>query len=631
MSQDIIEKLVKQLKKCDDAYYNSPEPLIPDDDYDKLKAKLTKLAPNHPYLTSVGAPISGPWPKHQHRSLIGSLEKVNNKADFLAWAENKGPFCVSPKYDGSTIVATYNKGKLTALATRGDGTIGENITQNSSRISGVPSKLPEEFSGEIRGEAILLLSDFNNHFAPEGFKNARNAANGKVREQKENELIQHVRVFWFDIIPSDRDLKTELDKWDLIQSLHLTTMDPPHQAMSAEEVWESFELWRDNHRARLDYEIDGLVVKTNDLETQESLGVVSNRPKGAMAIKFPPAQKVTRLLAVEWSRGLTGIIAPTGLLEPVDLGGVTVSRVSLCGVDEIRRLGIAIGDRVVVSRRNDVIPKVEKLASKAPDRTEIPIPTQCTTCGGDLIQNGAYLICQNIDCQGEVYGSLMTWVRELQIKGLGPNIVRELIDLGVTDAAKLYEANVEAFHKACNSVKTGTKVYEAVQSAKDVRLSTLLSGLCIPSLGETNGARLEKHFKTLDAILAASVEDLEGVPGIRTNAKKIVQGLQNKSDLINRLRQVVNIKNLDASGTLAGMSFCITGDLSKPRPIVQEWIRQMGGEPKSGISKDLTYLVTNTPESGTSKNQKADQYGVKKITEEQLYELAGSKPKLSFD
>lgn len=659
--KDLIIRLVTYLKRCDKSYYNN-KPIISDADYDKLRDKLVNLDPQNTYLTSVGAPTSG-RSKIKHKSLIGSLNKCKTKEEFLDWASDKGnEFCLTEKYDGSTVVARYEDGKLVSLATRGNGQVGEDITDNASRI-GVPEWLPKneegwDFTGEIRGEAILKLRKFNKYFVPAGYRNARNAANGKVRDLKDDPLIDHIEVMWFDITPEHWHLEWEEDKWRMIGQLLDFDPDDQFAIMTAEQTWESFERYRDKIRDTLDHEIDGLVVKINSIELQESFGVRSNRPKGAIAIKFPAEEKSSYLIGIEWNRGLTGIIAPTGVLKPVDIGGVTIQRVSLCGIDEIERLDVAVGDEVLVSRRNDVIPKIERVLDRAPTkqvcknlacnasfiaedlktckacsgplklvvRLKSRPPFKCRDCASDLVKNKAYIICANLECQGEIYGSIMTWIQRLNIKGIGQSALRDLISHGVTDVAKLYEADLELFERASRSKKLGAKHYKVVQDSKTVRLGVMLSALCIPSLGRTNGTRLEKEFKRLSRVLSATMDEFSQIRGIKTNAKKIHDGLGRKYDLIVKLCKVLTIKDMDTSGPLAGVSICITGDLSKPRPKIQEWVRDNGGEIKTGVGRELTYLVTNSPSSGTGKNKKADKYGISKITEVDLYKMVGSKP-----
>jgi len=629
MKADLLVRRLQHLSAC---YYDG-RPLVSDAEYDAFRDELELIAPEHQFLSEIGAPagsMSTAWPEHRHVSLIGSLNKIapnsddpdEMKREFLKWAEDKGPILLSEKYDGSTVVATYKNGAMQTLATRGDGIIGEDITINASKLKDVPLRVPDMFSGEVRGEAILFISDFEKHFKPEGFKNARNTANGKVRDQKTTGLQKYIRVLWFDVIPHDRDLELESEKWMLLQRLMRVKCEP--HVMSADETWQMYEYYRDEYRSHLDYEIDGLVAKVNDLDNQESFGITNNRPKGTLALKFPPVKKVTVLKDVIWQQGLTGRINPVAILEPIDLGGVTIRRASLCNIDEIKRLKIQINDKVLVSRRNDVIPKIEKLVEASNNRQLITPPTHWD--GEELVRDGAYLVTMNMDSQGMVFGNIMTWIKVMKMKGFGPAVVRGLIDEGITNIADFYKAGVEIFDKAANSDKTGKKLFETKEKNYEVRLGAFLAGLNIPTLGRTNSTRLEKEFKTLDNVLAADVQDLQGVRGIKTNAKKIKNGLDSRADLIKELRSKLIIADLDESGILAGKSICITGELSHPRALIQDWVRENGGEIKSGVSKTLSYLLTNIPNSGTSKNKKADKYSVPKITEEELYELVGNNP-----
>lgn len=624
MSNERVKELVTLLEAYSEAYYNNSLSLVSDEEFDHLRDELEELDPTNPFLDKVGAPVSGSWPKKTHKGLIGSLRKVTTPDEFKEWVKNHPigtSYALSEKYDGGTIVATYENGKLTCLATRGDGTVGEDITPNAKKIRNIPLTTKADFTGEVRGEAIIRLSVFNEQFKDNS--NPRNTANGKVRAQNDLQT-SHVEMKWFDIIPLDRDIKSEHEKWHLLDTLGFS----PDKALFLDADWvvKTYLDYINQKRSSLDYEIDGLVIKINDLDQQEAMGYQDNRPKGAVAFKFPSIKVTTTLRDVEWGRGLTGRISPVGLLNPVNIGGTTVSRVSLCNLDEIKRLGIKIGDTIVVSRRNDVIPKVEQVLSHAEDSRPIPIPTKCMECNEPLAREGVYLICANLDCQGETYGNLMTWLKTISIKGIGPAALRELINLGITDPAKLHLAPREIYNVAAKSEKNGEKLFEAVRAIKSVRLGTFLSALNIKTLGTTNGQRLEKHFKTLDRVLGCSIDELEKIPGIKTNAKAMHAGLAAKIELIQELNSILDITSLDMSGPLAGVSVCITGELSIPRPKISDWVRSLGGEVKSGVSAGLTYLITDDPNSGSAKNKKADDLKIRKVSEKEFYDLIGRKP-----
>lgn len=629
VTDDDPEVLASQLRAFSAAYYDG-NPSISDSEFDALVDKLRSLDPNNSFLKEVGAPVAtSVWPKRKHSTLMGSLAKVNTKEEFLHWAKDKGDnLFLTEKADGSTVVASYKSGKLVAITTRGDGTEGEDITPNGIQLQNVKQQLPIPFTGELRGEAMMLLSTYTNVFEPLGYRNARNGATGKLRDQKDSGLLKHLEVKWFDVIPTgESDLKTELDKFGFLEECGLQTIARAFSTCTAEQIWERFQEYVDSKRATLDYEIDGLVVKVNDISQQESLGIVSGRPKGALALKFPSVGRETTLLDVIWQRGKTGRFTPVAILSPVNVAGVTIERASLHNMDQIGRLGIAIGDTVLVQRNNDVIPQVVKLIHKGSNRKEITPPETCFVCEAPLIPegtDGVNLTCSDPNCGGNVFGQLMTWVEEVNIMQLGPAMVQALIGAGITTPAKLYTASKQSLSLAMNSEKLGERAFNNIQATRAIGLDVFLSALAIPSLGTTNGKRIATHFKSLSAIMSAPKESFTEVPGIKTNAGKIHKGLTEKKALIEELSQILNISAPEekaTSGKLSGKSFCITGSLSKERSEVEAWIKSNGGEVKSGVSKGLSFLVTDDPTSGSSKNVKADALGIPKITEFTLYEM----------
>jgi hypothetical protein len=286
-------------------------------------------------------------------------------------------------------------------------------------------------------------------------------------------------------------------------------------------------------------------------------------------------------------------------------------------------MGLAIGDTVEVAKAGDIIPQIIRKVKEAKDRRAITFPKNCPICKVTLVRNGAYIECQNKTCEGEKYGALGKWLEKTGVKGIGDSILQDLLD-EINDVADLYEADVNIFIRASRgSAKTGKKVYQAVQATRVLPLAVFLSGLHIETLGSTNGQRIADHFKTLSAVMQATESDLQSIDGIDKNASKIVQGLQRKKKLIARLDTLLDIQDV-VEGAFTGLSFCITGKMQsgKKRSEIETWIKDRGGIIQ-GVSKDLNYLVTDTPDSGSSKNKKADKYGVKKVTEAQLYELEG--------
>jgi len=625
-----LEKEINKLRKWEDAYYNgSPEVSDPiyDAERDRIVALIEEICPNHPYLDEVGAPVPNGsiWPKFTHSEVMGSLFKVNSEVDFRKWGSKKGDtYFLSEKADGCTIVAYYEDGKLVTLATRGDGVIGEDITPNARYFQNVRLTLPDlpkglKFTGILRGEGLLELDAFNKHFAPLGMANPRNAASGKVRDTKNPHLKRHIIVKWFDVITDDVNCKLWVDKYRLVEYFGLETI-AYYTNLTLDEVWGIYHKYVDHRRKNLNYWIDGLVVRIADIAKHNSFGITDKRPKGSIAIKFPATGVESVLLGVEFSRGRSGRIAPVGLIRPVLIDGTTVGRVSMHGSDWIKQMDVAIGDSVVVAKAGDIIPQIIRVMKRPKGREPIIFPKTCLECGLKLVKSGAYIECQNKSCSGETYGAIAKWLEKTGIKGIGDSILRDLIK-DVKNVAELYEADVSTFAKAARgSDKLGRKIFSKVQQTRNINLAIFLSGLHISNLGSTNGQRIANHFKTLDAVMRAKEADFRRIDGISENALKIETGLKSKEDLIQKLQQLLNIQDV-TEGSFTDMSFCITGKLSRKRSEIETWIKSHGGVCKGNVDKNLSYLVTNTPDSGSSKNKKADKYGVKKVTEDDLYAL----------
>jgi len=619
-----LEKAIATLRAWEDAYYNGTplvEDAVYDQERDRVVALLKKAHPTHPYLDEVGAPVPNhsQWAKFTHPTVMGSLFKVNDDTSLKKWAKGKGnTFFLSEKADGCTIVAYYEQGQLTTLATRGDGVTGEDITANARYFKNVRLQLGN-FTGTLRGEGVIRASIFKKHFEPLGLANPRNAASGKVRDTKNPHLKRYVEVLWFDVL-SDEDFETWGDKFRLIESLGLNTI-PYYDDLSLDEAWSIYASYVSKKRGLLDYWIDGLVIRVANIDQHDSFGITDKRPKGSRAIKFPAVGVQTILLDSEINRGKGGRFTPVGLIKPIVIDGTTVSRVSMHGPDWVHAMDVAIGDTVEVAKAGDIIPQIIRVIERPKNRKPVMFPTHCPLCDVKLIRNGAYLECQNKNCEGEQYGVLAKWLDKTGIKGIGDSILQALL-VEISDVADLYEADYQVFSRAAaGSEKIGKKVHRAVQDARTVDLAVFLSALHIDSLGTTNGQRIANHFKTLDAVLQASVSDLQQIDGIDANAKRIIAGLRHKLVLIKRLQRLLDIEDV-SEGKLTGLSFCITGKMKsgKKRSEIESWIKDHGGLIK-GVDKNLSYLVTDSPDSGSSKNAKAGKYGVPKITEAQLYQL----------
>jgi DNA ligase (NAD+) len=565
---------------------------------------------------------------------MGSLDKAssdNCEPEFDAWHKRDGgkgnPLHLSEKIDGCTVVAIYKAGKLATLATRGNGTIGSNITANAPHYKNIPRILPVKGDFVLRGEAGIRLSDFEKH--GEGFKNPRNATSGKLNDTKVDALKRQVTVWWFDIVETniDDDLSTWTKTFDYLKNdLGLPT--PQAKAVTVKQMWKIYHKYADGARAKLDYWIDGLVIRVLNRQKHDALGVQGKKPKGSIALKFPAKGYSTTLRDVEVDRGLQCRFTPVAILDAVEIDGTTIRRASLHNFDLIDKLQLQIGDEVEIIKGGDIIPKIVRKISNGKKRTPIIPPTECDSCQSNLVRNGAYLECNNSDCGGRAYGDMMKWIRKVDIKGIGPSRLQEMVDDGIDDVAKMYSATRSDLIEAVSSESIGSKIFRSVQGKKKLPLSVFLGALNISTLGETAGKWFSDEFETLDAVLAATETDFRNVDGIAETAPDIVQGLKEKSSIISQLRKLVDIQNKTAPATkgsapLSGKSFCITGKLTsgKKKQEVYDWIKLHGGEIKSGVTKDLTHLITADPDSTSSKAEKARKYGTKLITEEQLTEM----------
>lgn len=629
---DNINTIVEMLERANEAYYNDT-PIISDEEFDALKDKLAVLDPSHPFLEKVGAPVTlGAWPKRKHASFMGSQAKVNEKHEFDHWhndfifsvasGEKDERVAVSHKLDGSTIVLTYVDGILKHATTRGDGEEGEVITSNVLKMQNVKKRLPEQFSGDLRGEVMLETATFLKVFAPAGYKNARNSANGCARDKKGGSKLKHLKVIYFDALPANPNFfydhmgGTERDKQDLIESYGLEYVHTDY--MTYGDVWKYFEAF---DRAALPYGIDGLVCKVMDLREQEVFGVTSGRPNGQIAIKFESPTAKTFVNDITWQVGLSGRITPVAELEPVDLDGVTISRSTLNNLDYIEALGLEIGDEVVVARLNDVIPGIIEVTQKANNKGGINQPTVCPSCESVLERDGAYIICPFVECAGAVFGDMAVWIRTQNILGFGPSTISGLIEQDVATPDKLYTVTEKTLAEACGSDKTAKKLKAGIEKTTEMPLNKFLTGLNIPHLGKTNGKRLTKTFGTLDAVLAATTDDFAEVEGIKTTAKKIIAGLAAKRGLIDKLLE--SIKIVEVSGSLNGKSFAMTGVRSHDGHDLAELIASNGGDAKSGVSKGLDFLIIKDPKSTSNKAEKARKYGTKLISPDDFLKMVG--------
>jgi DNA ligase (NAD+) len=667
-----ISDLERRILAARHAYYNGRDSGLTDHEFDAHENDLRRIAPEHPLLQAVGAPVPV-LTKVKHKIHMGSQLKLNTIPEFEDWFDDLGrpeTLCTL-KLDGFSLALYYVDGILTQAVTRGDGVEGEDITANAVRFKGVPVRL-NNFTGAVRGEGVMVNDDWL-AIDPDKESNPRNLAAGIAR-RKDGTDAERITFYAFDLTnesnPNHLSCRTELGKLNLLKQLEFNVPGSDLLA-EAEAIIGYYNLIAEG-RSKLPYWIDGVILKVNDCKKQLALGFRDNRPKGQVAWKFEAEEATSTLRGVTITVGHTGKIIPTAMLDPVQIGGTTVSNALLCNWDEIRRLGLKIGDVVRVIKAGDIIPKIighSALNLASLERQEIPEPYECPVCefgvGHQFNTDGsdtADLYCLSPDCPAKSKGKIKRWVKSLDIQGIGDEVL-EAMTAGpapmVKTVADLYKiAAVPLSNLMINGKKVGTKraanIMLQINKTRQLTIEQFLGSLGIKHLGKRRVHLIieaaEKFNEThqqgygvpfhdftdvqtwlrtdMDVlILYASVL---GIPGI---AADIRSDLEAKRPLIKELLQYIQIikpkatppkaDSAAARGPLSDRSFCLTGTLSKPRKEVQQAIEAAGGTVKDDVRKGLNYLVVGLNSSQSSKSLKAVKLGVKVIGEKELNEMIG--------
>lgn len=634
-----VQDLVEQLQQARDAYYNDA-PFISDAEFDALEDQLRSLDPANEYFAAVGAKPTSGWKKVKHNAPMGSLKKAQTLEELHAW-HSGGIGCtrdevlvVSEKLDGISISLVYKNGKLLRAVTRGDGEIGEDITRNVLLMQGVEreifaghGKRIKGFSGHIRGEIILPRSNHEKYLKAD-YKNPRNAAAGIAKREHDPSLCKHLHVMCYQALPDNHSFVDKVDELNWLGDMHFLV--PNWSTTNLADIEDTYHNYIDGERAELDYDIDGLVVELNDLIAMADLGEQDGRPRGARALKFPHEQQPTVLRDIVWQVGPSGRITPVAYFDGVSLAGVTVSQASLHNVDNIMRLWSTdhypkVGDTILVSRRNDVIPYVEKVITKSRTKGVLSACHECPSCASEVTLEGAYVVCKNSACPAQQSGAIKRWVKKLGIKEWGDALIDALCACGVESIADLYRLrvtdieDVELSGRRLGKSKAG-KALANLDKNMELHLADFIGALGIDLCGQTICQTIvDAGFDTLEKMQDASIANIAAIPGMGVvRADAFVRGLHARHKLIaDILRVGVKIKK-PAGGPLTGVSFCFTGVRSK---VLEAKIKDASGIIKSSVSKDLTYLVAKDPKSTSGKAQKAKEYGVKIIGLAELEKL----------
>ncbi|MBU0927114.1 MAG: NAD-dependent DNA ligase LigA [Spirochaetes bacterium] len=624
-----IPELEALIAKHQDLYYNG-KPELSDAEFDELWDELARLAPESPVLAGLGKDSSDGFPKARHVLPMGSQAKAADPDEFLAWCAKAGlpEYVVEHKLDGASLELQYERGRLARAVTRGDGSVGDDITQNARRMKGVPAALPEPWSGAVRGEVVMSRAAHRESFSDKA--NCRNAANGLMK-RKDGLGVELLDVICYDAAP--RGLYDAEPG-----SLFSVGARPPFDDEIAKLAWlgasgfstvpaqvfaEPFEVV--DYRARvmdgrdaLPYDIDGLVVKARSVDIDDMRRA---RPDRQIAFKFPLEEASTTLVAVEWSEsGAT--YTPVGIVEPVRLAGTTVRRASLANTNTMRGMGLRIGSRVVVVKRGEIIPKIEGLVESPPGSEEIAVPSTCS-CGAALVDEGTRLYCPNAECPKKALHRLEKWLSTLDVMEFGVTILRRLFDSGrVRQVADLYGLSIrELSGYERMGEASAAKIVQNLLARAEPTLAEFVAGFDIEGIGLLSVEKAAAAgFDTLEKLRAATREQLAAIDGFgEIMAATLADGLVALGPQMDLALAggALRVKPpAQSGGPLSGLSFCFTGELSTmKRSRAQAIAKSLGASVKSAVSKDLSYLVTNDPGSGSEKSKKAKALGVEVIDE----------------
>ena len=622
-----IKELVSLITRYQASYYNG-EGEVSDAEFDRLWDELKALDPENPVLHKVGAD-SGNFAKLRHVMPMGSQEKAANPDEFLAWAEKHvyDEYLVEYKLDGASLELQFEHGKLIYAVTRGDGTIGDDITVNARKMRGIVSVLKDssgqviDYTGGIRGEVIMTHSVHKNKYPDKA--NCRNAANGLMK-RKDGEGSENLNFISYDAfaVTGEQPFNDEEEKINWLTACGFETVRLVICKTPAEVIDYRASIMED--RSRIEYDIDGLVIKERQIN---HLDASRARPDRQIAFKFSLEEAVSTVREVEWSMN-GGTYTPVAIFDEVDLNGTKVKRASLANPDTMRALGIKIGSKVVVVKRGEIIPKIERILPEEENCTPVVFPQKCECCGTSLKDEGSRLFCPNKQCGKRVLHQLTKWVQTVDIRDLGESLIKSLYESGtVKSISDLYALTTEQLTPfflneqsiAAEKKSLGAeKVYSSIQNHRRMSLSVFVAGFDIEGIGETTVEKLvSAGFDSIEKLLNMTEEEAARVSGFAEKMASIaVEGLVENSEEMKSLSNgIIEIESATV-GILSGKSFCFTGELvTMKRSDAEKIVKENGGTCKSSVTKDLSYLVTNDVSSGSSKNAKAAKLGIPVIDE----------------
>ena len=637
-----MNELVALLNRYATEYYTSDNPSVSDSEYDRLYRELVELETAYPDQVladspthRVGGKVLDGFEKYSHQYPLYSLQDAFSREELEAFDARVRKEVIHPTYicelkiDGLSISLTYEKGILVAGATRGDGSVGENITENLKRVKDIPLTLPEELDITVRGECYMPRASFDQvnqarqeNGEPE-FANPRNAAAGTLR-QLDTAVVakRNLATFLYqEASPSTRDSQEKVLKH--LEQLGFVVNPKRILAENMDEIWD-FIQEVGQERENLPYDIDGVVIKVNDLAGQEELGFTVKAPKWAIAYKFPAEEKEAQLLSVDWTVGRTGVVTPTANLTPVQLAGTTVSRATLHNVDYIAEKDIRKDDTVIVYKAGDIIPAVLRVVeSKRVSEERLDIPKNCPSCDSDLLhfEDEVALRCINPRCPAQIMEGLIHFASRdaMNITGLGPSVVEKLFAANlVKDVADIYRLKEEDFLLLDGvKEKSAFKLYQAIQASKENSAEKLLFGLGIRHVGSKASQLLLQHFHSIENLAQADPEEvasIESLGGVIAKSLQTYFATEGSEILLKELKEAgVNLdykgQTVVADAALSGLTVVLTGKLERlKRSEAKSKLESLGAKVTGSVSKK-TDLVVAGADAG-SKLQKAQELGI---------------------